>query len=78
MSYEKKMDSIDVSKITEKEKKVIKHKLNGKKMKQLEDLTGITEGYGNNLFQTTKRKTGLTSGELLIWAYKSKLIDKKK
>lgn len=78
MSTEKNKDAIDTSKITEKEKTVIKHKLDGKIMKELESSTGITEGYGNNLFQTAKRKTGLTSGELLIWAYKKKLTDKKK
>lgn len=72
-------NTVDVSKITEKERIVINYKATGKPMKLFEDeigaKAGIREAYANKLFQKAKKKTGLNSAQLLSSADSLGLLD---
>lgn len=76
MSEKTDVHSIDVSKITDNESIVIKYKTTSKPMKQCKDEIGITHGYANNLFQKAKKKLGMNSAELLIFASTTKAFNK--
>jgi len=73
---EKNNETVDISKITEKECVVLQYKSTGEPMRKFELLVGkkagISRGYANNLFQKVKKKTGMNSAQLQIFAITSK------
>jgi hypothetical protein len=74
---EKNNKTIGISKVTEKERVVLQYKATGEPMRKFEYLVGkkagISKGYANNLFQKLKKKSGMNSAQLQIWAMVSKI-----
>lgn len=82
MSTKKNYSTIDISKITAKERISIRYKATQHPMREFEQRVGnsegISKGSANNAWQEAKRKLGLNSVQLIVLAKTTDLFDKEK